>query len=370
MSGPSGTSTPARSGERVRRIGLIPGDGVGLEVVPAAERVLAALGLGLEFVTLEAGWEVFLRDGNALPEATVAALRECDAALFGAVSSPSLRTPGYSSPILQLRKTLDLYGNLRPAQSAPIRGSVPGIDLLIVRENTECLYVKQERWEEDGQRAVAERVITRRASERIARLAFEQARLRRAARGGDARALVTVVHKANVLSVTDGLFREACLDVAREYPDIDVEEQLVDSMAYRLVREPQRYDVVVAPNLYGDILSDEAAALVGGLGIAPSANVGNHFVLAEPVHGSAPDIAGRGIANPVAAIRSAALLLQYLGEEQAAHAVETAVHRALEHGTSTRDLGGDAATDDMTSAILAELQFDPSRIQENPMGGN
>lgn len=370
MTGSSLYSAPARSGERKRRIGLIPGDGVGLEVVPAAKQVLAALGLDLEFVHLDAGWDAFLRTGNALPEETVAVLRECDAALFGAVSSPSRRTPGYSSPILQLRKTLDLYGNLRPAQSAPVSGSAPGINLLIVRENTECLYVKQERLEEDGRRAVAERVITRHASERIARLAFEQARLRCAARGSDARALVTVVHKANVLSVSDGLFREACLDVAREYPDIEIEEQLVDSMAYRLVREPQRYDVVVAPNLYGDILSDEAAALVGGLGIAPSANVGDHFVLAEPVHGSAPDIAGKGIANPVAAIRSAALLLAYLGEGQAALAVETAVQRALEHGAATRDLGGDATTADMTSAILAELQFDQSRMQENLMGGN
>jgi len=158
--------------------------------------------------------------------------------------------------------------------------------------------------------------------------------------------------------------------VAREYPDIEVEEQLVDSMAYRLVREPQRYDVVVAPNLYGDILSDEAAALVGGLGIAPSANVGDAFVLAEPVHGSAPDIAGKGIANPVAAIRSGALLLEYLGEGQAARAVENAVQAALEQGAATRDLGGNATTDDMTSAILAELQFDPTRMQENQMGGD
>ncbi len=338
-----------------RRIALIPGDGVGLEVVPAAERVLAALGLDLEFVRLDAGWETFRREGNALPEATLAALRDCDGALFGAVSSPSQRTPGYSSPILGMRKALDLYGNLRPAQSAPVDGCAPGIDLLIVRENTECLYVKQERLEQDGRRAVAERVITVEASRRIARLAFEQARLRRAARGVEGRGLVTVVHKANVLAVSDGLFREACLAVAQEYPDIEMEEQLVDSMAYRLVREPQRYDVVVAPNLYGDILSDVAAALTGGLGIAPSANVGERFVLAEPVHGSAPDIAGQGVANPVAAIRSAALLLGYLGENEAAGAIERAVRRALQQGAATRDMGGALSTDEMTAAILHEL---------------
>ena len=338
-----------------RRIALIPGDGVGLEVVPAAVRVLAALGIDLEFVWLDAGWETFRREGNALPEATLAALRDCDGALFGAVSSPSQRTPGYSSPILSMRKALDLYGNLRPAQSAPMDGCAPGIDLLIVRENTECLYVKQERLEQDGRRAVAERVITVEASRRIARLAFEQARLRREARDGVGRSLVTVVHKANVLAVSDGLFREACLAVAQAYPDVEVEEQLVDSMAYRLVREPQRYDVVVAPNLYGDILSDVAAALTGGLGIAPSANVGDRFVLAEPVHGSAPDIAGQGVANPVAAIRSAALLLGYLGEHEAAGAVEGAVRRALQKGAATRDMGGALGTDEMTAAVLAEL---------------
>ncbi len=242
----SGSSPRAR---RRYRIALIPGDGIGQEVVPEAARVLDALGLGLDYVHLDAGWATFERDGNALPQATVDALRTCDGALFGAVSSPSKRTPGYSSPILQLRKLLDLYGNLRPSQSAPGYGARPDVDLLIVRENTECLYVKQERIDADGQRAVAERVITRRASQRIARLAFEQARLRQAARGADVRAhaLVTIVHKANVLSLTDGLFRESCLDVAQEYPDVEVEEQLVDSMAYRMILEPQRYDVVVAP---------------------------------------------------------------------------------------------------------------------------
>ncbi|MCL4833799.1 MAG: isocitrate/isopropylmalate dehydrogenase family protein, partial [Caldilineaceae bacterium] len=302
------------------RIALIPGDGIGKEVVPAAARVLEETGLSLHFIELEAGWETFQRTGNALPDETVTALKSCHGALFGAVSSPSHRVPGYSSPIVALRQILDLYANLRPLVSAPVPGSRPGVDMLIVRENTECLYVKRERLEDGGDTAIAERVITRRASERIARMAFALAGQRQKAEGSTGgpaegkRALVTIVHKANVLSVTDGLFREAALAVAAEFPDMPVEEQLVDSMAYRMILEPERYDVVVAPNLYGDILSDAGAALVGGLGLVPSANVGDGFVLAEPVHGSAPDIAGQGIANPIATIRAAALLLAHLGE--------------------------------------------------------
>lgn len=247
------------------RIAMISGDGIGNEVIPAAARVLDGMGLALSFEWLEAGWDAFSRYGTALPEVTVEKISQCDGALFGAVSSPSTRVPGYSSPILELRKRLDLYGNLRPAVSTPLSGSRPGIDLLIVRENTEDLYVKQEQIDAEGKRAVAQRVITQRASSRIARLAFEQARLRAEARTDARSPRVTIVHKANVLPITDGLFRETCLEVAAEFPDVECEEQLVDSMAYRLIREPERYDVVVAPNLYGDILSDEAAALVGGV---------------------------------------------------------------------------------------------------------
>jgi len=351
------------------RIALIPGDGVGQEVVPAARRVLAALPLAFEFVELDAGWEVFERTGSALPQRTASAIRGCDGAIFGATQSPSRKVEGYSSPILALRKQLDLYANLRPVVSMPVPRSRPGIDMLIVRENTECLYVRQERLEDGGNTAVAQRVITRRASERIARKAFEQARLRGALlqrRRGQSlmlhsslpprpSPLVTVVHKANVLSLTDGLFREACLAVAREYPDVQVEEQIVDSMVYRMIREPERYDVIVAPNLYGDILSDAAAALVGGLGLAPSANASDTFTLVEPVHGSAPDIAGRGLANPCAAILAAAQLLAALGEGSAAEQVEAAVLRTLAEGFQSADLGGAATTETMTAAIVERL---------------
>jgi homoisocitrate dehydrogenase len=349
--------------ERRLRIGLIPGDGIGLEVVPAAAAVLEAAlsqeSCKVDFVQLDAGWDTFQRQGAALPDETLAALRTCDGALFGAVSSPSQRVDGYTSPIIAMRRALDLYANLRPVQSAPIERSRPGIDLLIVRENTEGLYVKQETLDADGERAVAERVITRSASTRIAKMAFVQAQQRAGTFSHPAESerspLVTIVHKANVLSVTDGLFREAVLEVAEQFPDVKTEEQLVDSMAYRLYLEPERYDVVVAPNLYGDILSDAAAALVGGLGLVPSANVGESFVLAEPVHGSAPDIAGQGLANPVATIRAAALLLKSLGQIVAAEAIDSAVYSVLADGPCTQDLGGRGTTDEVTQEIVKRI---------------
>jgi homoisocitrate dehydrogenase len=308
-----------------------------------------------EYLQLDAGFSTFQRTGNALPPATLEAARSCDGALFGAVSSPSTRTPGYASPILTLRKELDLFANIRPAISAPIAGSQPGIDFVIVRENTECLYVKREREEDNGNRVIAERVITRRASARVTQAACEIA-MRRAALRENGKALLTVVHKANVLALSDGLFRTTAIEVAANYPNVEVEEQLVDSMVYRMIREAQRYDVVVAPNLYGDILSDGAAALVGGLGLTPSANLGHHYVLAEPVHGSAPDIAGKGVANPVAAIRAAALLLEQLGDGNTARRIESAVDAVLESGVWTPDLGGRATTGDVTEAVCIAVE--------------
>ncbi len=335
------------------RIAMIPGDGIGREVVEAAALVLEQLDIDFQFEWLSAGWDAFEQTGSALPAATLEAVHTCDGAIFGAVSSPSSRVEGYSSPIIALRKALDLYGNLRPVVSAHVQNSRPGVDMLIVRENTEGLYIKRETLSEDGEEAIAQRVITRRASTRIARLAFEQAQARAASQ--DRRPMVTIAHKANVLSISDGLFRESCLAVAQEYPGVRCEEQLVDSLAYRMIIEPERYDVIVAPNLYGDILSDAAAALVGGLGIAPSANMGNHFMLVEPVHGSAPDIAGKGIANPIAAVLSSAMLLRYLGEDEAAEGIETAVAATIEDGLMTPDLGGSNRTEEVTEAICERL---------------
>jgi homoisocitrate dehydrogenase len=343
------------------RLAVIPGDGIGQELLPAALDVLAALGVEHVAVPLEAGWGAFERHGRALPEATLEAARHCDAVVFGAVSSPSHPVAGYRSPIVALRRELDLYANLRPAVSAPVPDSRPGVDLLIVRENTEGLYSGRERLEGDG--AVAERVITRRASLRIARRAFEEARLRRA-RGRPGR--VTVVHKANVLRVTDGLFRACALEVARDFPEIEVEEQLVDSMAYRMIREPSRWDVVVATNLFGDILSDLAAALVGGLGLAASANLGERHLLVEPVHGSAPDLAGRGIANPVATLRALALLLAHRERTAEAQRLDGAIDGCLRSGPRTPDLGGTATTAEVIGAVSEELRVGWSDRAPNP----
>jgi homoisocitrate dehydrogenase len=332
------------------RLAVIPGDGIGPELLPAALEALDALDVPYSATELEAGWAAFQKHGNALPPATLEAARSSDAIVFGAVSSPSEAVDGYTSPIVTLRRTLDLYANLRPAISAPVPDSRPGVDLLVVRENTEGLYSGRERLEGDG--AVAERVVTRSASLRIARRAFEEARRRRA------RCLpgrVTIVHKANVLRLTDGVFRSCALEIASEFPEIEVEEQLVDSMAYRMIREPGRFDVVVSTNLFGDILSDVAAALVGGLGLAASANVGDRHLLVEPVHGSAPDLAGRGVANPVATLRTLALLLAHRGARGEAERLERAVDECLRSGPRTRDLGGRATTAEVLAAVCAEL---------------
>jgi len=360
------------------RICLIEGDGIGHEVVPAGRRVLEATGLALEFLQAEAGWDTFQRRGTALPEETLQAVQSAQATLFGAVSSPLSPVPGYKSPIVALRRTLGLYANLRPVCSQPVPSSWPGIDLLIVRENTEGLYAGRERATADE--AITERVITRAASERIARMAFRLAQERAHRQGAKSakdpapnqeRAssaalhpssfiphpspLVTIVHKANVLRATCGLFREAAFQVAQEFPDVRAEEMLVDTCAMRLITEPERFDVIVTTNLFGDILSDEAAALVGGLGLAPSGNVGDRQAIFEPVHGSAPDIAGKGIANPLATFLAVAMLLDFLGEPIHGERVRRAVREVLLEGVLTPDLGGNATTEQVTQAVLGKI---------------
>jgi homoisocitrate dehydrogenase len=330
---------------------LIPGDGVGQEVIPAAAEVLQALGLELSFVEAEAGFACFAKHGSALPEATLAQARKSEAVLFGATSSPSTVVDGYRSPILALRREFDLFANLRPVASLPGAFSQPGIDMLIVRENTEGLYSGREHRE--GDTAIAERVITRTGSQRIVRVACEQALKRAELRSQPP--VLTIVHKANVLKLTDGLFRECALKVAAEFPGITVNELLVDSAAMKLVKSPQSFDVLVTTNLFGDILSDEASALVGGLGVAASANVGVGTPVFEPVHGSAPDIAGQGIANPVGALLSSVLMLETLGEPEAAGRLRQAVLDTLASGLLTADLGGSASTSYFTRAVCTRL---------------
>ncbi|RSH84793.1 homoisocitrate dehydrogenase [Apiotrichum porosum] len=342
------------------KIGMIPADGVGREVLPAAQRAIEALGSAIpkpEFIPLIAGWEEFNKNGKALPDETVRVLKEeCDAAMFGSVQSPSHKVAGYSSPIVALRKHLDLYANIRPVASVPGTAG-PDVNLVIVRENTECLYIKKEEIHDnaDGSKtAFATRQITSKASERIGRMAFELALRRgaeRAAPGAPATfwkgpPKVTIVHKSNVLSVTDGLFRETVRAVKENdggrYDGVEMNEQL--------------FDVAVAPNLYGDIISDGAAALVGSLGLVPSVNAGDNFFMGEPVHGSAPDIAGKGIANPIASIRSAALMLSSMGYLEAATRINAAVDAVILEGKySTPDLGGKSTTDEVTEAILKKI---------------
>jgi homoisocitrate dehydrogenase len=336
----------------LKTICLIPGDGIGTEVIPAAVEALKALALDLTFVEAEAGFTCFQKHGNALPASTYELARKSDAVLFGATSSPSTVVPGYRSPILALRREFDLYANLRPVFSLPGTFSQPGIDLLIVRENTEGLYSGREH--RDGDMAIAERVITRQGSERIIRVACEQALQREKIRHRSP--TLTIVHKANVLKLTDGLFRECALKVTAEFPGIEVNELLVDAAAMKLVKAPQSFDVLVTTNLFGDILSDEASALVGGLGVAPSGNTGMGIPVFEPVHGSAPDIAGKGIANPVGALLSSALMLETLQEPAAAEKLRKAVLDTLASGVYTVDIGGNASTTEFSHEVINRLK--------------
>ncbi len=323
---------------------VIRGDGVGNEVVPCAVEVLRRVLPDLQTVDADAGWDCFTRVGNALPDATKQAIRDCGAAIFGATQSPSKKVEGYRSPIIGMRQAFDLYANLRPTRS--ISGAP--IDLLIVRENTQGLYVQREYMR--GDEAIAERVITHAASARIGKIALQLAQRRNKR--------LTIVHKANILPLTDGVFRDAVRSEATAFPDVAINEVLVDTAAMLLASKPQQFDVIVTTNLFGDILSDLACVWGGGMGVAPALNIGEGVAIAEPVHGSAPDIAGKGIANPCGAILSAALLARYQWHMPAvADQIERAVFAAISGGVRTPDLGGGGATTrEMTDAILGKLE--------------
>jgi homoisocitrate dehydrogenase len=325
---------------------LIPGDGIGQEVVPEAVRVLEATGLNLDFSHAEAGWETFQETGNSVPEETLEKVKSSHATLAGAFTSPSKKVEGFHGAIRYMRRKLDLFANLRPAKTRPVAGSFQNVDMLMVRENTEGLYVEKER--RYGDVAIADAVISGFASERIARVALEQARNRRKS--------LAVVHKANVLPVTSGLFLETALATSKQYPDVQTYDIIVDAAAMKLVRTPEQFDVLVTTNLFGDILSDLMAGLVGGLGIAPSGNIGEKYAIFEPVHGSAPDIAGTGIANPTATILTSVMMLQHLGEFEVAARIDKAVNAVLEDGPHTPDLGGKATTKQLADAVIENLK--------------
>ena len=325
-------------------IAIIGGDGIGNEVMDSCEYLLDKLDLEFSFEYGIAGFECFNNTGTTLPEETIKIANKSDAVLFGASTS----TPGQPSPIINLRKALNVYANIRPIKSYKgVNCLRDDIDFVIVRENTEGLYSQVEYG--DCEKMIAERHITRKASERITKAAFNLC-IKRGERK------VTCVHKSNVLKKTDGVFKESFYKIAKQYPQIITEDYYVDAMAMYLITQPQTFDVIVSSNLFGDILSDESAGLVGGLGLAPSGNIGDHNGLFEPVHGSAPDIAGKNIANPCSMILSASMMLDYLGEWEISKDIKNAVEKVIaECKIRTPDLGGDSCTMDITKAIVREL---------------
>ncbi|MFY9301168.1 MAG: isocitrate/isopropylmalate dehydrogenase family protein [Candidatus Nitrosotenuis sp.] len=335
------------------RVSLITGDGIGPEISESVITILDAihdnLGLGFEIKKLDAGDSALSRHGKALPEETIAAIKGSDACLKAPVGESA------ADVIVVLRRTLGLYANIRPAKSYPNMPALKdNIDLVIVRENTEDLYTGQEF--EIANAAVAFRIISEDASKKIAKYAFETAVQR------NAKKKVTCVHKSNVMRKTDGLFARVCSSVAKDYPQVKFEQMYVDACAMNLIRRPEEFDVIVTTNLFGDILSDEAAEVVGGLGMAPAANIGDSFALFEPVHGAAFDIAGKGIANPSSFILSAKMMLDWLGSEhkdkkcfEVARSLENAVYGLVKKGAKTRDIGGTMTTKEFTAQLASSL---------------
>jgi isocitrate dehydrogenase (NAD+) len=335
---------------------LIPGDGIGPELARATVTVLEATGLSFEWRPVEAGESQIAIHGTPLPENVLESIRETRVALKGPITTPV--GGGFRSVNVSLRQALDLYANLRPARSMKgVQTRYENVDLIIVRENTEDLYAGIEHMV-GADAAESIKIITRAASERIARFAFDYA-------VANGRKKVTAVHKANIMKLSDGLFLESCRTVAQDFAGrIEFEDRIVDNMCMQLVQKPELYDVLVLPNLYGDIVSDLAAGLVGGLGVAPGANIGTRAAVFEPVHGSAPKYAGKDIANPTALILSGALMLRHLGEPAAADRVETAVREIIAEGrTVPRDLGGETGTQGFAAAVAERVALIGARVQ-------
>ena len=330
------------------RVVLIPGDGIGPEVTGAAFRCVEALGVAIAWEVVEAGGEVIAKYGSPVPEEVLNAVRSTGLALKGPITTPV--AGGFKSANVLLRQALDLYACVRPVKSIPgLVTRYEGVDLVLVRENTEGLYSGLEHRVAPG---IVEsiKVMTEHACTRISRFAFALAR-----RLG--RRKVTAVHKANIMKLSDGLFLECSRKVARDWPDLEYDEIIIDNCAMQLVRDPGRFDVLLMENLYGDILSDLCAGLVGGLGVVPGSNVGDRCAVFEAVHGSAPDIAGRRLANPTAILLSTVEMLRHLGENEAGQALERAVHAAiLDPASRTQDLGGGADLDRFTEAVIEHLR--------------
>jgi methanogen homoisocitrate dehydrogenase len=320
---------------KMTRIAIVEGDGIGHEVIPVAKNVLELLHPEYEYFSVDVGYHRWEQTGCPCADHDIAELRDADAILFGAITTPPMKD--YQSVVLRLRKALDLYANLRP-----VKGK--GFDIMIVRENTEGLYSGIEEIGPD--RATTLRVVTRKGTERVVRSAIRLAQQREGR--------LTIGHKANVLK-SDVLFRDICLAEAHA-AGVSCDDRLIDALALDILQHPASYDVVVTTNIFGDILSDMASYLVGGLGLVPSANIGDHYALFEPVHGSAPDIAGKNIANPIAAMRSAGMLLTYCGDALGSEHIEAAIQGVLARGIRTRDLGGSSGTREFGEAVIRTLK--------------
>ncbi|GAB5372620.1 hypothetical protein AAMO2058_001680500 [Amorphochlora amoebiformis] len=339
------------------RVLQMNGDGVGAEIVGAAERVLEATGVNFEWTKMEMGYENYEKTGEVIGEQHLQAFEDIKVLFKGPLTIPpgknpytELRGRKFTSGNQVIRKVFELYANVRPAKSLPgIVSRFQNVDVLVVRENTEDVYTGEEKWV-DKDTVEGTKRITRKASTRIAKTAFELA-----SKAGRKR--VTAVHKANVCKQADGLFLEVCGEVSKDYPSIEFDEQLADSLLTKMVMDPTEWDVLLCPNLYGDMVSDLAAGLVGSLGLCPSGMYGEEYAVFEPCHGSAPDIAGKDMANPISQVLSGAMLLRHLGENEAAVRIETALEKVAKKGPAflTPDLGGSASTTVMTDAIIAEL---------------
>ncbi len=345
------------------KIAISPGDGVGHEVIGWVQRALETLaeidgGFSFDFRNFEIGAEVFRRTGEAISKASLDAMREADATIFVAIAAAEI--PGHHpNPILVMRKELDLYANIRPVKDYPrLAPQSRKTDLVVVRENLEGFYSGIE-YRVGDNAACAVRVITRRNSERIARVAFKAARERRKK--------VTVIHKLSAHRISDGLFVDVVEGIGREeFPDVEIEKMMIDSASVRLIRDPQQFDVILATNAYGDILSDAAAEITGGIGLAPAANIGEVSSVFEPSHGTAPGRAGKGIANPIATLLSAKLMLGYLGEQEAGDRMQRAIERVIERGERlTPDMGGTSSTDEIGEAIIGALKGETLHVKES-----
>jgi len=332
----------------IHKVTLIPGDGIGPEVTDAARRIIEATGVRIEWEVVTAGYQALEKYKTVLPDIVIDSIRRNKVALKGPVGTPV--GEGFRSVSVTIRKTLDLFANLRPVKSFPgVKSRYEGIDIVVIRENTEDLYSGLEHEVAPG---VVEtlKVITERASLRIANFAFRFAKKR-------GRKKVTAIHKANIMKLSDGLFLDCVRRVSRDYPEIGYEEMIVDNACMQLVLNPNRFDVLLTENLYGDIVSEICAGLVGGLGFAPGANIGDSYAVFEAAHGSAPDIAGKNLANPIAITLSGALLLKYIGENKEAKIIEQAICKVLARGeVFTKDMGGNATTTDLRDAIIAEIK--------------